>query len=419
MTKTDRERQRKAPILRFKGFTDDWEQRELREIAKKRTEKNRNLLTNNVLSNSAIYGIVKQTEYFDKSIANNIQNYHLVYENDFVYNPRISNNAPFGPISRNKLNELGIMSPLYLVFYFSTKSLSDYLEIYFKSSKWHKFMYMNGNSGARSDRFAIKDNDFFRMKIKMPHSKDEINKIYKFNILLYKLLTLYERKLKLLSQVKKYFLDNLFAEKEYPNLRFKGFTDAWEQRKLGEIGTTYSGLSGKNKSDFEKGNSNFITFLEVLNNPVLKNIDLTNKVEIKENEHQNKVKRNDLLFNTSSETPEEVATSTVVDVNQDNLYLNSFCFGFRPNVQFSNYYIGYYLRSNHFRSRVFCLAQGISRYNISKKSLIKLKLSLPKLKEQDKISRIFNQIELLLTLYENKQQHLTEIKKTLLNTMFI
>ena len=209
------------------------------------------------------------------------------------------------------------------------------------------------------------------------------------------------------------------SEKEYPNLRFKGFTDAWEQRKLGEIGTTYSGLSGKNKSDFEKGNSNFITFLEVLNNPVLKNIDLTNKVEIKENEHQNKVKRNDLLFNTSSETPEEVATSTVVDVNQDNLYLNSFCFGFRPNVQFSNYYIGYYLRSNHFRSRVFCLAQGISRYNISKKSLIKLKLSLPKLKEQDKISRIFNQIELLLTLYENKKQHFIEIKNALLNTMFI
>ena len=196
-------------------------------------------------------------------------------------------------------------------------------------------------------------------------------------------------------------------------------TKVWEQRKLGEIGTTYSGLSGKNKSDFEKGNSNFVTFLEVLNNPVLKNIDLTNKVEIKENEHQNKVKRNDILFNTSSETPEEVATSTVVDVNQSNLYLNSFCFGFRPNVKFSNYYIGYYLRSNHFRNRVFCLAQGISRYNISKKSLIKLKLSLPKLEEQDKIGKIFNQVELLLTLYESKKQNLNKIKNTLLNTMFI
>lgn len=202
--------EKEYPNLRFKGFTDAWKQRELREIAKKRTEKNRNLLTNNVLSNSAIYGIVKQTEYFNKSIANNIQNYYLVYENDFVYNPRISNNAPFGPISRNKLNELGVMSPLYLVFYFSTKSLSDYLEIYFKSSKWHKFMYMSGNSGARSDRFAIKDNDFFRMKIKMPHSKDEINKIYKFNILLYKLLTLYENKQQYLTEIKNTLLNTMF-----------------------------------------------------------------------------------------------------------------------------------------------------------------------------------------------------------------
>ena len=158
--------------------------------------------------------------------------------------------------------------------------------------------------------------------------------------------------------------------------------------------------------------------MEVLNNPILKNIDLTNKVEIKENEHQNKVKRNDILFNTSSETPEEVATSTVVDVNQSNLYLNSFCFGFRPNVKFSNYYIGYYLRSNHFRNRVFCLAQGISRYNISKKSLIKLKLSLPKLEEQDKIGKIFNQVELLLTLYERKTRLLSKLRTFLTQRLF-
>lgn len=236
MTKADKEGQRKAPILRFKGFTNDWEQRELREIAKKRTEKNRNLLTNNVLSNSAIYGIIKQTEYFDKSIANNIQNYYLVYENDFVYNPRISNNAPFGPISRNKLNELGIMSPLYLVFYFSTKSLSDYLEIYFKSSKWHKFMYMNGNSGARSDRFAIKDNDFFRMKIKMPHSKDEINKIYKFNILLYKLLTLYEKKKQLLTQLKQGIVNFLITKNgQKSQLRFSGFNNNWESKSFEKL----------------------------------------------------------------------------------------------------------------------------------------------------------------------------------------
>ena len=393
MTKADKERQRKTPILRFKGFTDDWEQRQLEDLLKVNSGKDYKQLDR---GNVPVYGTSGYMLSVNKSLS----------ENDAIGIGRK------GTIDKPQF----LKAPFWTVdtlFFLTLQHMNDLNFIYYKfqNINWKKY---DESTGVPS----LTKNTINKIKISIPQLNEQ-NKIKQLFTFLDNLLALYDRKLKLLSQVKKYFLDNLFAEKEYPNLRFKGFTDAWEQRKLGEIGTTYSGLSGKNKSDFEKGNSNFVTFLEVLNNPVLKNIDLTNKVEIKENEHQNKVKRNDILFNTSSETPEEVATSTVVDVNQDNLYLNSFCFGFRPNVQFSNYYIGYYLRSNHFRSRVFCLAQGISRYNISKKSLIKLKLSLPKLEEQDKISRIFNQIELLLTLYENKQQYLTEIKNTLLNTMFI
>lgn len=133
-----------------------------------------------------------------------------MHTNDFIYNPRISNNAPFGPISRNKLAESGVMSPLYLVFYFSKKSLSDFFEIYFKSSKWHNFMYMHGNSGARSDRFAIKDNEFFKMRVKIPHNKSEIDKIYRLNILLNSLITLYERKIEKLESIYHYFQKNIF-----------------------------------------------------------------------------------------------------------------------------------------------------------------------------------------------------------------
>lgn len=366
-----------------------------------------------LLSVTLSNGVTKFSD-LNKKDNSNIKsgNYKVVKKNDIPYNSMRMWQGASGVSSYD-----GIVSPAYTVLVPNRNSNSNFYAVLFKKKSILN-LFTRFSQGLTSDTWNLK---YPILKdIIVPFTNlEEQKRIFKIFNVINNLLALYERKLKLLSQVKKYFLDNLFAEKEYPNLRFKGFTDAWEQRKLGEIGTTYSGLSGKNKSDFEKGNSNFITFLEVLNNPVLKNIDLTNKVEIKENEHQNKVKRNDLLFNTSSETPEEVATSTVVDVNQDNLYLNSFCFGFRPNVQFSNYYIGYYLRSNHFRSRVFCLAQGISRYNISKKSLIKLKLSLPKLKEQDKISRIFNQIELLLTLYENKKQHFIEIKNALLNTMFI
>ncbi|HIT16774.1 MAG TPA: restriction endonuclease subunit S [Candidatus Caccosoma faecigallinarum] len=236
MTKADKEGQRKAPILRFKGFTDDWEQRQLGDISEKRIEKNNSLSIDNILSNSAIYGIVKQTQYFDKTIANNIQNYYVVHTNDFIYNPRISNNAPFGPISRNKLAESGVMSPLYLVFYFSKKSLSDFFEIYFKSSKWHNFMYMHGNSGARSDRFAIKDDEFFKMRVKIPHNKSEIDKIYRLNILLNNLITLYEMKKQLLTQLKQGIVNFLITKNgQKPQLRFSGFNNNWESKSFEKL----------------------------------------------------------------------------------------------------------------------------------------------------------------------------------------
>lgn len=125
------------------------------------------------------------------------------------------------------------------------------------------------------------------------------------------------------------------------------------------------------------------------------------------------------MFNTSSETAEEVATTSVIAFNNDtDLYLNSFCFGFRPTIKLSNYYIGYYLRSNYFRKKVFCLAQGISRYNISKKSLLKLKIHLPKISEQDKIGKIFKTIESLLALYENKRKLLTALSQGLSQYLF-
>ena len=410
MTKASKEGQRKAPILRFKGFTDDWEQRKLGNLFNERKERS---TEGELLSVTLSNGVTKFSD-LNKKDNSNIKsgNYKIVKRNDIPYNSMRMWQGASGVSSYD-----GIVSPAYTVLIPNKNSNSNFYAVLFKKKSILN-LFTRFSQGLTSDTWNLK---YPILKdINVPFTNlEEQKRIFKIFNVVNNLLALYERKIKLLSQLKKYFLDNLFTEKEYPNLRFKGFTDAWEQRKLGEIGTTYSGLSGKNKSDFEKGNSNFVTFLEVLNNPVLKNIDLTNKVEIRENEHQNKVKRNDILFNTSSETPEEVATSTVVEVNQDNLYLNSFCFGFRPNIQFSNYYIGYYLRSNHFRSKVFCLAQGISRYNISKKSLIKLKLSLPKLEEQDKIGKIFNRLELLLNLYENKQQHLTKIKKTLLNTMFI
>ena len=181
------------PNIRFKGFTDDWEQRKLGEIAKKITAKNVGVQYTETFTNSAELGIISQNDFFDHSVSNpdNICGYYIVENNSFVYNPRISNLAPVGPINRNKLGRTGIMSPLYTVF--KANGIDNkYLEWFFKSSSWHSFMYFNGDTGARSDRFAIKDTLFFEMPIPTPNI-DEQRKIGNYIETLDHLITLHQR----------------------------------------------------------------------------------------------------------------------------------------------------------------------------------------------------------------------------------
>ena len=133
-----------------------WEQRKLSEIADKVTEKNKNNDFSEPFTNSAEQGIISQKDYFDREIVNNenLTGYYIVRNNDFIYNPRISVSAPVGPINRNRLSRNGVMSPLYTVF--RTHDIDHlYLEFYFKTTRWHRFMKLNGDSGARFDRFTI------------------------------------------------------------------------------------------------------------------------------------------------------------------------------------------------------------------------------------------------------------------------
>ena len=182
-----------VPQLRFPEFTDAWKQRKLWEIAEKVTKKNSNLEISETFTNSAEQGIISQKDFFDHKVASteNIGNYYVVDNNDFVYNPRISTTAPVGPINRNRLDHAGVMSPLYTVF--RAKDINQlFLEWYFKSSCWHLFMYFNGDSGARSDRFSIKDSVFFSMPIFVP-SKEEQFKIGRFFDQLNETITLQQR----------------------------------------------------------------------------------------------------------------------------------------------------------------------------------------------------------------------------------
>ena len=200
------------PELRFPGFTDAWEQRKLSDISTKVTTKNVDVHYTETLTNSAEQGIISQADFFDKEISNkdNINGYYIVDNNDFIYNPRISTLAPVGPINRNKLNRTGIMSPLYTVFRASKVDLG-FLEWYFQSNHWHRYMKLNGDSGARADRIAIKDSTFFEMPIKIPvNIKEQVligETLEKFN----QYITLHQRKLRHLQLQKKALLQQMFV----------------------------------------------------------------------------------------------------------------------------------------------------------------------------------------------------------------
>ena len=223
-----------APAIRFKGFSDAWEQRKLSEITDKVTEKNAGLQYVETFTNSAEFGIISQRDFFDHDIAKlgSLDGYYIVKNEDFVYNPRISTSAPVGPINRNKLGRTGVMSPLYTVFRPHDID-TTYLEYFFKCGYWHSFMNFNGDSGARSDRFSIRDNVFFQMPIPIPDI-DEQRKIGELLTCLDNLITLHQRKFEKLTNVKKSMLEKMFPQNgsSYPEIRFKGFTDPWEQRKL-------------------------------------------------------------------------------------------------------------------------------------------------------------------------------------------
>ena len=177
------------------------------------------------------------------------------------------------------------------------------------------------------------------------------------------------------------------------------YTSSWEQRKLGDVGETYTGLSGKTKADFGHGQARFVTYMNVFSNPI-SNPEMTEPIEI--DPKQNEVEVGDVFFTTSSETPEEVGMSSVLLEKRGKIYLNSFCFGFRPTEKIDSYYLAYVLRSESAREKIILLAQGISRYNISKNKVMEIAVSLPSLDEQKLIGQYFRQLDNLITLHQRK-----------------
>ncbi|MCG3763527.1 restriction endonuclease subunit S [Vibrio cincinnatiensis] len=198
----------------------------------------------------------------------------------------------------------------------------------------------------------------------------------------------------------------------------KAFEGEWEEVKLGDLGKTFTGLTGKTKEHFGRG-SKYIPYINIFRNSSV-DMNALELVDVRPNEKQNLVKYGDIFFTTSSETPEEVGMSSVIlEEIDESVYLNSFCFGFRPHNfnRVKPEFIRYLLRSEKVRRSISLLAQGATRYNLSKTQLLKITLNIPSLGEQQKIASVLTAADKDIELLEAKLAHFKQEKKALMQQL--
>ena len=391
------------------------------DIVEKVTEKNAGLQYIETFTNSAEFGIISQRDFFDHDISKigSLDGYYVVHNEDFVYNPRISVTAPVGPINRNKLGRTGVMSPLYTVFRPHDID-TTYLEHFFKSEYWHSFMNFNGDSGARSDRFSIKDSVFFEMPIPTPDIEEQ-KKIGEFLTLLDTLITLHQRKYEKLVNIKKSMLDKMFPKNgaSVPEIRFKGFTDLWEQRKLTNLCEKFTDgdwIEAKDQSDsgvrlVQTGNVGVTEYLDKPNNKKWISFETFEQL------HCEEVYPGDILI---SRLPEPAGRACIMPNLGTKMITAVDCTIVRPNAVTSTRFLLQYLSSQAYFDAVnTCLAGG-TRQRISRGNLAQFNVPIPSSKiEQEKIGELLEKLDTLITLHQRKLEKLQNIKKSCLEKMFV
>lgn len=410
------------PELRFPEFKNakPWAETPLNELAGKVVLRNTGSLITKVFTNSAIDGIVDQREYFDRDIAdkNNLDNYYLVEPDDYVYNPRISVVAPVGPVSKNKLNEIGAMSPLYTVFRFKEKENSFY-EYYFKSNHWYNSIRKVANTGARFDRISITDSTFMEIPVLHPEPKEQI-KVSACLSSLDKLIDVQIQKLETLKIHKKGLMQNLFPQEgeKVPKLRFPEFLNEgkWVEKKLEEIGAFKNGINFPP----EKRGSGILT-IDVLNmygEGVDIKYDSLYRVDVEPSDYL--LKQDDILFVRSSMKREGIGWTSLFNSFNESVIFCGFLIRFRIYHFQSIFpkFIVYYLRSEIGRRKIISLSGAAAITNISQDSLKSILISFPKLNEQQKIASCFSSLDDLIKEQSDKIEQLKEHRKGLMQSLF-
>lgn len=408
------------PKIRFKGYQEEWEQRKLGDLVDRVTRKNQDLVSELPLTISAQYGLIDQNEFFDKRVASkDVSGYYLIENGEFAYNKSTSTDAPWGAIKRLDRYENGVLSTLYIVFGIKENNpvYSDFLVSYYSTNLWHKGIHEIAAEGARNHGLLnIAPADFFETKLKIPQDIEEQKKIGKYFEELERLITLHHRKCEETKILKKYMLQKMFPQNgnSVPEIRFWGFTEDWEQRKLIDV-CDYVDYRGKTPIKTDSG-----VFLVTAKNVKDGYIDYGASQEyISEDDyeevmHRGKPEIGDVLITT------EAPCGNVAQVNRADIALAQRIIKYRGQSNIvDNTYLKYYLLSPEFQNILNAKSSGGTVKGIKGSILHQQEIKYPKYEEQFKIGSYFNNLDHLITLHQKKCDELQNIKKFMLQNMFI
>ena len=398
-----------VPKLRFKEFNDEWKNINLSEISSKITKGTtpKKYDTNGInfikVENIHNNSITNINSYISKDIHEEDLKRSILQENDVLFS--IAGALGRTAIIKNDILPANTNQACAIIRLDNPNSINlNYFINRLNNIDIQNYIFKCQSVGAQPN---LSLEQVSNICIAIP-SIQEQEKIGAFLSLLDKKIEFQSKKIEALKLYKKGLSNDLIdCINEYNEFTLK------------DIGTTYSGLSGKAKEDFENGNSKFISFMSVLKDKI--EIDKLPTVKIDSNENQNKVQKNDLFFNTSSETKEEVALCSTINEDTDNLYLNSFCFGYRINdlKLVNNEYLNIMLHCTSYRKLISNLGQGFTRVNISKKELMNLIVKVPSIEVQIKIVDIINKVKNIIDLEVIKLSKLQQLKKGLMQQLFI
>ena len=400
-----------VPQIRFAGFTDPWEQRKLGDVARRVTRKNENRDSDLPLTISAQYGLVDQRTFFNNQVASkDMSGYFLLHKGEFAYNKSTSTDSPWGAIKRLEKYDMGCVSTLYICFELLSGD-PDFLVTYYETDRWYKAVQLIAAEGARNHGLLnIAPDDFFETQICIPKRIDEQRQIGAFFDRLDSLITLHQRKYDKLCVLKKSMLDKMFPKggSLYPEIRFAGFTDPWEQRKLGEL---YKEVSEKN--DLTYGRDRIISVAHMYFNPV---------VYVTEDDYlktYNVMRLGDIAF--EGNRSKNFAHGRLVENTIGDGIVSHVFKVFRPIQPFDLMYWKYSINNEKAMKDVLTRSTKASTmmHELVAKDFLNEEIAVPSLEEQRQIGAFFDRLDSLITLHQRKLELLRNIKKSMLDKMFV